>query len=348
MKLQGESPARNTRNGSCLTRTSWCALVLFACVSLGRAQGFGGFGDSTEYDTGFNPSVAISGTTVVEVHNGQGESGPMWYHVGQVYDSATITWGPSYNYDTGYNPSVAISRSTVVEVHNGQGEAGDMWYHVGTISGTMIEWGPAHNYDWGWNPSIAISGTTVVEVHNGQGNYGPMWYHVGTVNILPGRFSLGKTITWGPAYCYDAGYNPSVALAGSTAFEVHNGEDGAGPMWYDVGTISGTKITWGPSNSYDWGYNPKIAAFVGSCYDGPPTVIEVHNGSSYPGGMFYHYGSWPGFGTTLNLGPSTEYDWGWNPSIAADPDFNGVVEVHNGQGTSGPMWYHVGMNFCIG
>ena len=321
------------------SRTIWCALVLFACVSLGRAQGFVGFGGATEYDSGFNPSVAISGTTVVEVHNGQAESGPMWYHVGQVYDSTTITWGPAYNYDTGFNPSVAISGTTVVEVHNGQGEFGPMWYHVGQVSGSTIEWGPYYNYDTGWNPSVAISGSTVVEVHNGQGGDGPMWYHVGTIN--------GKKITWGPSNSYDWGYNPSVALVGSTAFEVHNGQGGAGPLWYHVGTVGGNQITWGPSNSYDWGWNPKIAAFAANCYDDPPVVMEVHNANSYPGDLWYHYGDWPG-GTTLALGPTTEYDWGWNPSIAADSDFNGVVEVHNGQGTFGPMWYHVGGNFCIG
>jgi len=339
MKSHEESMAANIFNRSSLATIFWSALILLACVSLGHAQFFGGFGNSTEYDSGYNPAVAISGSTVVEVHNGQGASGPMWYHVGQVYDSATITWGPAYNYDSGFNPSVAISGSTVVEVHNGQGASGPMWYHVGQISGSKITWGPAYNYDTGWNPSVAVNGSTVIEVHNGQGQAGEIWYHVGQIH--------GKKITWEPAYSYDWGYNPSVALAGSTAIEVHNGQGGAGPMWYHVGTVGSSQIEWGPANTYDWGYNPKVAFFIGDCYDDPPTVMEVHNANSYPSDLWYHYGSWQG-GTTLNMGPTTQYDWGWNPSIAADPNYNGIVEVHNGQSSSGPMWYHVGTNGCIG
>jgi hypothetical protein len=316
------------------------ALVVLGFFATAHAQGiFIGFGPSTEYDSGFNPSTAISGTTVVEVHNGQGQAGGMWYHVGQVYDSTTITWGPPYKYDSGWNPQVAISGTTVVEVHNGQGQDGGMWYHVGQISGSKITWSPAYNYDSGWNPSIAISGSTVIEVHNGQGQAGEMWYHVGQIS--------GSKITWGPAYTYDYGYNPSVAFAGSTAVEVHNGQGGAGPLWYHVGTVSGSQIQWGPSNNYDWGYNPKVAFYNSECYTDPPTVVEVHNANAYPSDLWYHNGSYLG-GTTLNLGPTTQYDWGWNPSVAGESNFNGVIEVHNGQGAFGPMWYHVGNNFCVG
>jgi hypothetical protein len=79
-------------------------LLMAACGVGLRAQIFDGFGTSHEYDWGWDPSVAISGSTVVEVHNGNVTGGPMWYHVGLVLPGNQILWGPSYQYDNGFNP----------------------------------------------------------------------------------------------------------------------------------------------------------------------------------------------------------------------------------------------------
>jgi hypothetical protein len=145
------------------------------------AQIFDGFGPShQEYDSsGWDPSVAISGSTVVEVHNGNVTGGPMWYHVGLVLPGNQILWGPSYQYDNGFNPQVAMVGSTVVEVHNGGTYTNLMWYHVGqvSVSDWTINWGPSYAYDYGNNPSALTSCNTVanpncglvaVEVHNGS------------------------------------------------------------------------------------------------------------------------------------------------------------------------------------
>jgi hypothetical protein len=155
----------------------------------------------------------------------------------------------------------------------------------------------------------------------------------------------GSTVSWGPSYNYDSGFNPSVGIqacltnsnasCGLTVVEVHNGGGSAGPFWYRLGNWSGStsEISWGDSYEYDWGWNPKIFFFLGAY------VMEVHNGSGSPGPMWYHYGTWNG-GNTLDLGGSYEYDRGWNPSVAAE--YGVAVEVHNGSGSAGPMWYHVG------
>ena len=319
--------------GRIFQKVCFLACISF-CVAYSanlQAQGsaLANWGPSIEYDGGFNPSVAGWGSTVVEVHNGQSADGPMWYHVGQI-SGTKVTWGPSYNYDSGFNPSVAMYGTTVVEVHNGQSSDGPMWYHVGQVSGTQITWGPYYEYDSGWNPKVALYGSTVVEVHNGQAADGPMWYHVGQVS--------GTKITWGPSYNYDGGFNPSVAMYGTTVVEVHNGQATDGPMWYHVGQVSSaTKITWGPSYNYDGGWNPKVA-FSGGL------VVEVHNGQAADGPMWYHMG-WVG-SSTINWGPSYNYDGGFNPSVAwavpLDSGLGTLVEVHNGQSTDGPMWYHVG------
>jgi hypothetical protein len=327
-------------------------LLMAACGVGLRAQIFDGFGPSHEYDWGWDPSVAISGSTVVEVHNGNVTGGPMWYHVGLVLPGNQILWGPSYQYDNGFNPQVAMVGSTVVEVHNGGTDTNLMWYHVGqvSVSDWTINWGPSYAYDYGNNPSVALTscntvanpkcGLVAVEVHNGSPDVfpGPMWYHVGQVS--------GSTISWGPSYNYDSGWNPSVGIqlcltdsntsCGVTVVEVHNGGSTGGPMWYHVGNWSGgSTISWGESHQYDWGWNPKVAFFSGAY------VMEVHNGSDALGHLWYHFGSWNG-GTTLDMGGSYEYDSGWNPSVAAADLPGWAVEVHNGSGSAGPMWYHLG------
>jgi len=291
------------------------------------------------YDIGYNPSVAMSGLTAVEVHNGQAGFGPMWYHVGAYNgDTGALTWGPPYNYDNGYNPSVATSGSIVVEVHNGQAGYGPMWYHVGYVVPLQpnIIWGPAFSYDNGYNPSIGMVGSTVVEVHNGQAGYGPMWYHVGQVN--------GFTINWGHSIPYDSGWNPSVALTSCStasnpncllAVEVHNYEQTPGAaLLYHVGQVSGSTINLGGASTYDVGWNPKVA-IVSSCGEGS-TILEVHNGSGAPGEMWSQVGFWSS-GSTIEWETAYGYASGWNPSIAA-AGTSAIVEVHNQDSTFGPMW----------
>jgi hypothetical protein len=53
---------------------------------------FGGstiyWGNSEQYDNGYNPSVALTIPYPVEVHNGTNAPGPMWYHKGLIQHSA--------------------------------------------------------------------------------------------------------------------------------------------------------------------------------------------------------------------------------------------------------------------
>jgi hypothetical protein len=316
--------------------------VVFGHIPQVTAQVFNGWGPSYQYDQGWNPNVAVSaGLTVVEVHNGSGTAGPMWWKVGQISGN-TIAWGPSYQYDSGWNPNVAVSGSTVVEVHNGSSVAGEMWYKVGQIqSNNTILWGHSWPYDWGWNPNVAVSGSTVVEVHNGGGAAGPLWYHVGQIT--------GSTIAWGPSYEYASyGFNPSIGInsclnnnnssCGINIIEVHNGSGVAGPMWYDVGFLSsGSTIQWQKGIEYDWGWNPKVA-FGDGAY-----LFEVHNGAGAAGPMWYHYGVFngPTQQPTIQWSNSVQYDWGFNPSVAFSQGGIGAVEVHDGNGGAGPLWYHV-------
>lgn len=324
-------------------------VLVFAYLPPAGAQGLcsgSGWGPSQQYDNnGFNPSVALTDQVAVEVHNGTGGAGPLWYRVGQV-NGTSINWSNSQKYDNnGFNPSVAVNISsdpatsyygTVVEVHNGTSGAGPLWYRVGIIiqnnNGFDISWGDSYQYDNGFNPAVTISGQNVVEVHNGTGGAGPLWYRVGQIN--------GMQINWSNSYQYDNGFNPSVAFNGSGIVEVHNGSYEAGPMWYRTGTFSGngTTIQWENSVNYDTGWNPKVAYSPNS---GSFLLIEVDNGGGAFGPMWFHIG---GNGNPL-WGPSNQFGEGFNPSLSIGSG-GAAVEVHNGTGGAGPLWYQYQLTGC--
>jgi hypothetical protein len=119
-----------------------------------------------------------------------------------------------------------------------------------------------------------------------------MYYHVGVVN------QDLQTITWGPAYLYDIGWDPSVAAYGSTIVEVHNNATAKpGSIWYHVGQLdSNLTVGWGPPHSYDNGWEPKVAIVASNGNDdlaqlgSAPLVFEVHNGQGNFGPMWYHLG----------------------------------------------------------
>jgi hypothetical protein len=204
---------------------------------------WGNNNNAFRYDNGMNPSVAIYGSNVVEVHNAIAGVGPLWMRIGQVDTASnTIKWGNNNNafrYDNGMNPSVAIYGSNVVEVHNGTAGVGPLWYRVGqfNISNNTIQWGNNNNafqYDNGLNPTVAFwHGLAPVEVHNGGYGVCPLWYHVG-------YFTVAGTINWGASAQYDNGMNPCVAASprSGVAVEVHDGVAGAGPLWYRVAYLS--------------------------------------------------------------------------------------------------------------
>jgi hypothetical protein len=326
------------------------ASIGFAYSSRAQAQlVWGSWEPSVIYDSGFSPAVAVSGSTIVEVHNAENIPGPMWYRVGKMLAGFNVQWGPSYYFDNGFHPTVAISGSTVVEVNNAGKFAGPMLYRVGRIIGETIQWGDSHEYGNGFNPSIAIAscdtssvpncGLLVIAAHNAGTSAGAMWYHVGRVNA--------QTIQWGDSYQYDNGFNPSVGMqpcvvadssCGMTIVEVHNAGDTPSAMWYRVGRwTKGSSITWYNSMQYDQGWNPKVA--VSGQY-----ALEVHSAGNTLGSLWYHLGY---LGTeNVDMGLSHQYNRGSNPSVAIDRQYGTAVEVH--EGDPGALWYHSALFNYVG
>ena len=294
--------------------------------------------DNIAYDNGTKPKICVSGTVVVEVHQGgAGGFGPLWYHAGHsLAPFGQVQWAAdAVQYDNGLNPAVAVAPfgTMVVEVHQGRDGMGPLWYHVGHIQPNgSIQWDPdAVQYDNGVNPAIAIVDNTIVEVHQGRNGIGPLWYHVG--HIQP-----NGSIKWDPdAVQYDNGVNPAIAIVFGTIVEVHQGTDGVGPLWYHVGQIqSNGAVQWAPDAvQYDNGINPAIS-WAGLEF------VEVHQGTNGFGPLWYNTGgnipvllgdriAW------RNLGV---YDNGLRPALAGkgDNELGVLIEVHQGTDAVGPLW----------
>ena len=254
----------------------------------------------------------------------------------------SVDWGDSVQYDSGLRPSVAVAAAPVgtfaVEVHQAGSGVGPLWYRVGQLSGSAIQWGASFQYeDMGEYPSVSISydsfnpALRVVEVHQAADGVGPLWYRTGEVN------TGDNTIQWQDSHQYDNGENPHVALSnGVGAVEVHQAGDGAGPLWYRVGGITGSTISWGSSYQYDNGENPSVSQWNGD-------VVEVHQAGDGVGAQWYRVGQVSGF--IVQWGDSYQYeDNGENPSVAlsyVSPD-EPVVEVHQADDGPGALWYRAG------
>jgi hypothetical protein len=335
------------------TSASLLSLLILEAVQPGaHAQTFNGFSRGEQYDfQGLNPSVAVNSGTIVEVHNGTGSAGPLWYRVGKL-NGSTVTWSESEQYDSGFNPSVALAGTAVVEVHNAGTASGPLWYRVGKVNGSTITWNESHQYDNnGFNPTVAVAGTVVVEVHNGGNGVGPLWYRMGKLN--------DSTITWSDSHKFDSfSTNPTVAAfpcttlvgnpvnvesCGVDILEVHNDNAAPGPLWYRHGhSNDGSTISWQNALTYDSGWNPKIA-WAGSF------LLEVHNGGAGSGPLWYHTGAFlgPNDNPAITFDPSKQFDTGNNPSVAIDPaGCPAAIEVHNGGAGLGPEWYNVGTYTC--
>jgi hypothetical protein len=197
-----------------------------------------------------------------------------------------LSWSGANAYDSGFAPSIAASGTTVVELHQTQATASQMMYQVGTVTGSGVAWSSPYAWEWGAAPSVAIAntpyGTYVVEVHQGGQGFGPLWYSIGTIS--------GSSITWTPSAIYDYGVAPRLAVFEDRILEVHQSGTGVSPLWYHLGTISGPFQSYPvPSTPVAWDANPhEYATGLAPAIAFDPLSIdgyEVHQQSAGLGAM---------------------------------------------------------------
>ena len=160
--------------------------------------------------TGEQPQIAVSGSTIVDVHYDQTQG--LVYTVGKLAGSNALTWGTPTYYDSGGSPHVAFTGpGSVVEVH--YGGHGNLWYDFGTLIAAtkQISFGKGVLLDSGYYPSVAANGNGVaIALHAGSSYYGysHLYYQIGQVKgsamswsnsvPVPNTASSVADVTWSP------------------------------------------------------------------------------------------------------------------------------------------------------
>jgi hypothetical protein len=271
-------------------------------------------------------SAAFAGDWKIEVDQGDSTTLPqtLWYRSGIGSSLAA----PAY-YQQGYCPALASwsfdNLRNVLEVHQAQdGATGPLWFMWGTltgVAGNQMSWSASQLYDNGIHPSVAALDSAAVEVHQAGLGSGPLWYRTGQQPAGSGAGTAA--FTWFSSAGYDNGVNPAVTMTrtldGIQVVEVHQAQDGLGPLWYRTGTVATnlTRINWNDSFLYDSGVNPSVTAF-GS------VVLEVHQAADGTGPLWYRTGVLQGTGILWN--PAQQYAIGAFPKLAQNAGSG--IEIH--------------------
>jgi hypothetical protein len=262
-----------------------------------------------------------------------------------------VTWqSNSAQYDNGSVPSVALTEEGSdslfqMEVH--QGDGADLWDHA---LGNYAQFGSATRYTGGYYPTVGSDGLfNFVEIHQGSNGSSPeLWFSFGTG-------SAGWT---NAAEVGLVGFNPTITAssqlngASPIAVEVHQAQQGAGSLIFDVGypTLSGntwTGISKWEYGSYNSGYAPSVSIYPLDAIH--YLVIEVHQAGTGYGALWSDAGLLTlesGGGWIINWSSSSQFTSGQFPSVAIcvtpDNDDVTVVEVNQGDNDAS-LWSHTGV-----
>jgi hypothetical protein len=298
---------------------------------------------------GQHPSAAIGWPV-----QGSAQPGEWVMAVDQANDDTLEYWagepasqrGQGFGSDTlfgaGWAPSVATQAGAgqleVYQATSGLGNLMFQQYLWGTGYGLSTS-NAAQTYDHGFHPSVAMgtdslgnADTTVVEVHQQDTTAGNLWYHTG-------KWTSGMSGLNGASY-YDHGAAPSVAYMVTTVgqtgtvIEVHQQQDGFGPLWYRTGTLApgSATINWLQVQQYDQGEAPSVAVCGNK-------IIEVHQGQDAPGALWFRSGTLQSNGI-ISWSNSQTYDTGYRPSIACDSYSHTGIELHQAGTGYGALWAH--------
>ena len=176
----------------------------------------------------------------------------------------------------------------------------------------------------------------------------------GLLAVAVGLFALdasADTVHWNnPSHQFDSfGAKPGTAVGFSLqnnaawTVEVHQGQNGYGPLWYRsgyVGALGNSAQVPGIN-----GYNPTIAVLTDIAFSGQPGhVVVAYQNQSGPGEMSYVIGTWDynspntvSWSSETNFVSNTEQ--GYAPSITASITQQYVVCAYRNGTGSGPIQY---------
>ncbi|MDE1147019.1 MAG: hypothetical protein PW843_10405 [Azospirillaceae bacterium] len=283
------------------------------------------FGLSLQYDTGFQPSVALNANgLVIEVHQSEGASSDLWSRVGRV-EGLSVIWSGAKHFDEGKPPVCALNNNGIaIEVHETNSPfSSALWYHVGYANADGLEWGGSHKYQDGAQPAVAVNdGGEVVEVHKSQSNSG-LWYLVG--KVANGGITFGSSVHFGD------GREPKVAMNNRGGVVVVYRDANGDGLHYSVGTLRNGTLSLGPARSYDAGALPAVALTD----DG--VVVEAHESQSL-NGVWQRTGRIVGDSIEW-AGGATQFDNGAQMSVAASG--TRAIQVHRAELAGRSLWSSV-------
>lgn len=281
------------------------------------------WGPSAKYGAGLNPSIAVSGSKVVEIHKSNSYN-TLWAEVGTI-SGVSISWAPTKNFGSGIQPSVALNSSgIVIEAHRSEFNA-NIWYSVSKVSGngTTITWGSPIKLGPGKAPSIAMNNGGAVALVYETATQGDttLYYKTGTTN--------GSIISWNPSFSYGHGTGPKVATSNyGLVAEAHI--TSGGTIECAAGSTTGNAILMGPT---------------APCGAGAPTSIAVNTAGKIVLAYESQKTLYTRTGTVSNLSINWEQayklDSGRTPAVGISVGDTRIVEVHNDP-VSSDLRYRVG------
>lgn len=275
------------------------------------------FGLSNKYEDGCTPSIAINAQQqVVEIHNA-GINNELWYRLGQ-NNQGIIEWQTSVDYRGGCMPAVTLNdNGYLIEVHQTDNiTSSDLFWNVWSVQNNSVSVLKETQFASGDSPCVALNNHNMVVAAYANDST--------TIRCRFGKLNTSSnSIDWIDSQDFN-GKNPSIAINNNglafITYEDYNSEK----MKYRSASFTDTAISW--SDSHTIGKDDP---------DGKTPVVAITDESL----IFVVYkdaNNWLSnmtgqFGSSMNWGDPTFFDYGMYPKIAT----NGTtaVQVHQSEAT---------------
>lgn len=216
------------------------------------------WGDTTKYDTGENPSVALvcidDAVYAIECHCADFHR-RCYYHVGKVYYTSgkTIVWGPPIEFCRGRKPKVCASDNGTVMIVKEESAIWNtqMQYYIGNVNieKQVVEWKRSEaiipNFE-GAEPGLSIASDLLVVVCR----------HGSSIRFKMGTIKEDLAIIWKEHLNSDVrtkGNHPTVSLNSHGNILAFHQEDYTRALCFWYGRVEDNLIVWTLNRVHDNG-----------------------------------------------------------------------------------------------